>query len=151
MEVTQTSSQINKQKRYFYAYELIGTSILTLAYNLSSLSGGQPVLLVISLWSWEISCAHFNVAVTLGSLLFHSDLLSFKNGKETRKNLMQFFLIIVCQFFGSLFGIFLTFAGSKIIWPVEDTDQKSIYPEVPNLCPSVIDNQKHCDQDHVLW
>lgn len=136
---TQTSSQQSKQKRYFYAYELIGTALITLSYNLSKVSGAQPVLMIISLWSWEISCAHFNAAITLGSLLYHSDQLSFKQSKykETKESLMQFMLIIICQCFGALFGIFLTFAGSRITWPEGDFDQKDIYPKPPTLCPSL--------------
>ena len=35
MEITGSQIKINKQKRYFYAYEFVGTAVLTLGYNLN--------------------------------------------------------------------------------------------------------------------
>jgi len=117
---------------------------------LNNIGGVYPVLLIISLWSWEISCAHFNLGVTLGSLLFHIDEHWCKK-KEYKKNLMQFFLIILCEFIGSLFGVFLTFAASKIVWPDGlGTKTKEIYPNPPTLCPRFTASvSASCDTDKI--
>jgi len=48
---------------------------------------------------------------------------------------MQFCLIVLCQIIGSLFGVFLTFAASRIEWPDIDNKAKEIYPAPPTLCP----------------
>ena len=54
----------------FLIYELIGTAILTICYNMT----GQYIyfLLVVSLWAWNYSAAHFNAAITLGELVVRS-------------------------------------------------------------------------------
>jgi glycerol uptake facilitator-like aquaporin len=59
-------------------------------------------LLVVSVWSWEVSCAHFNPAVTIGAIVQSS----IEKGEPIQK-LMQGGVIIVTQFCGGLFGIFL--------------------------------------------
>lgn len=68
-----------KNTIFFYLHEFLGTAFLCLAYNLggkiasgdSTKGGVSPMLFVVSMWSWDLSCAHFNLAVSLGSLVFN--------------------------------------------------------------------------------
>ena len=63
----------------FYKYEFFGVAILTLSCNFCGFNGFsdagfsyEPVskmLFLVSIWSWDLSCAHFNSAVTLARLI----------------------------------------------------------------------------------
>ena len=53
---------------------------------------------------------------------------------------------------GSLFGVFLAFAASKITWPELVTEQKKIYPAVPTLCPIFTGASiGNCSTDDIYW
>lgn len=57
-------------KVYFCLYEFLGTAVITTAYNL-----GIPVylsLFLVTLWSWDLSIAHFNFGLTVASCLFNT-------------------------------------------------------------------------------
>ena len=59
----------DKNKLRFYAYEFFGTALLTFGFNVAGANWG--IMYVIALWiCWEPSCAHFNSAISLASLLF---------------------------------------------------------------------------------
>ena len=118
-----------KDRNFFLFFEFLGTVILTVAFNMGkqqNATGGQimaTTLFVISLVSWEISSAHFNSAVTLGSFIYTG------NYKE---NLLPFIGILFMQIIGSLTGIFMTWYLSLID---EANDQKETLPRPPILCP----------------
>ena len=64
----------NKNKKFFYFYEFMGTAFLSFCYNISNKQNIRDfpiscVLMVISLWSWELSSAHFNLAITIASYI----------------------------------------------------------------------------------
>lgn len=83
------------------------------------------VLFIVSLVSWEISCAHFNSAVTIGTFIFSG------NFKENSGALTA---ILVVQVLGALTGIFVTWYLSLI----DDTGaQKTTSPSPPTLCPQI--------------
>jgi hypothetical protein len=51
----------NKDKLRYFFYEFIGTAILTMSYNMGA------NFYLIALWlCWEVSAAHFNMAISLG-------------------------------------------------------------------------------------
>ncbi len=101
--VKYTSSEDAKVSRvYFCLYELLGTAVITTAYNL-----GIPVylpLFVVTLWAWDMSSAHFNFGLTVAACLF--------NTKYWKQNSLEFAQIALSQIFGALLGIVLTIACS---------------------------------------
>ena len=105
----------------------MGTALLTFCFNMGGYSGVAAIL-VVSLWSWEVSCAHFNPAVTFGSLV-HS---AMANG-EILEKLMQGGAIILAQFCGTFFGIFLTTQSSYISNISDNIREQS--PNALYLCP----------------
>ena len=53
-------------------YEFIGTALLSLASNLEFGMVIVPhTLLIVSIWSWELSSAHFNICITIAQLIFN--------------------------------------------------------------------------------
>ena len=114
-----------KGKAPFLLYEFLGTAILTVAYNLSEKTLLPFVLFFVSLMAWELSSAHFNIALTIGSLIVEP--------AKIVSNIVPFLAIIFVQFCGSLFGILLTYICSKVTYPSEET--KDIFPKVSVLCP----------------
>lgn len=77
----------DKNKVKFFAYELFGTAMLTWGYNIS---GGQAgnLIFVLSLICWEVSCAHFNNSISLGTLIFNARSLD-----DFKKNLTPYAII----------------------------------------------------------
>lgn len=129
----------DKEKVYtakFLIYELLGTSILTICYNMT----GQYVyfLLVVSVWAWNYSAAHFNAAITLGELVVRS-----QDGGEFMKGLVPFGAIAMTQIIGGLLGILITFMISQITY---GTNSKTISPTPPTLCPAL-----GCKTDYLHW
>ena len=57
---------MEKEKVNFYLFEFIGTMLVAFSYNFTG--EYTYVLLVASIWSWDVSCAHFNSAITVGDL-----------------------------------------------------------------------------------
>jgi len=106
-------------------YEFLGTTILTLAFNINGSKIDSSILLIVSWWSWEISTAHFNLAVTLGNLLFKPHTMV--------SNLPLFLKTAVAQVAGAAFGTLLTYFVST-----RSNDELLQYVWLPNvepLCP----------------
>ena len=104
---------------------MIGTAALAWSYNLT----GSPatILFPLTLLAWEVSCAHFNNAISLATLLF--------NSKQFAENLVPFLILTFVQFVGALLGIFLTFVSVNHEY-AGATDTKAYNPSTPTLCPS---------------
>lgn len=113
----------DKNKNYFYLYELFGMAILSASYNMSQ--EVYKVLFVVMMMSWDLSCSHFNGGVTIGAFIF-----SRENWKKTT---LPFFLTLLVQIIGSLIGILITFSASKITY--DNNKPKVIFPAVKKLCP----------------
>lgn len=65
----------DQNKLRFFFYELVGTMFLTWGYNMTKNPG--TLIFIMSVINWEISCAHFNNAISLGTLVFnHKDFLN---------------------------------------------------------------------------
>jgi len=63
-------------------------------------------LYLIALWlCWEVSAAHFNMALSLGSLVMSL------TDKDWTKHLTNYIIIALVQFLGAMFGTLLTFIG----------------------------------------
>ena len=91
---------------------------------------GSPVslLFVLTLINWEVSCAHFNNAISFATLVF--------NRKEGfKENLGPFFILSIVQFIGLLLGIFFTFVSVNHEYQGA-TDRKAYRPATPTLCPA---------------
>jgi len=56
-----------KSKPLFLLYEFIGTALIVLTYNIGQVALGF-VIFIVSIWSWEVSSAHFNPAITVAQL-----------------------------------------------------------------------------------
>ena len=63
---------VSKTRLTQLMYELTGTAILTIAFNMQQ--GGIWVFAVflVSIWAWEYCGAAFNMAVSLGTLISES-------------------------------------------------------------------------------
>jgi hypothetical protein len=71
----------------YLAYEFLGTTLLTLSYNMTK--SYETVVLVASIWAWNHSAAHFNMALTVGEMILLTTTF------EKFKNLIgPFFLLI---------------------------------------------------------
>ena len=57
-----------KNKPIYLFYEFLGTALIVLTFNIGQSALGF-ILLLVSIWSWEVSCAHFNPAITLAQLV----------------------------------------------------------------------------------
>ena len=53
-----------KSSRIIVLYEFVGTALLSLTCNLGFRNVSQT-LFIVTLWSWELSAAHFNICVTI--------------------------------------------------------------------------------------
>ena len=58
-----------RNKTAFVLYEFVGTAFLCFAANYK-LSSVPAFLLLISVLAWELSAAHFNLALTVGAFFF---------------------------------------------------------------------------------
>jgi len=76
-----------KHRVTFLAYEFFGTAFMTVAFNLTLGVGQISQVFVFSLLAWELSCAHFNMAITIGAFLYKFD--------EIAKNSVSFMLILL--------------------------------------------------------
>ena len=106
-------------------------AFLTMCFNLGQLNGYTLGLLVVSIFSWEVSCAHFNMAITLAETLFQ--LEDYGQFKERLPSIIK---LVCAQLLGAPFGILITFMVSDITFGIGDA--KSINPTVPLLCPSAL-------------
>lgn len=57
----------------YLIYEFLGVALLTLAYNMNKTN--ILFIMPISIWAWNNSGAHFNMAITLGEYILRSDSL----------------------------------------------------------------------------
>jgi len=55
----------------FLLYEFIGVTLMTIAYNMSY--SFVSVVFVVSIWAWDLSAAHFNMAISLGAFIYGTD------------------------------------------------------------------------------
>ena len=62
-------------KAVFLFYEMLGTAILTFGANVA-MTAVPAFLLLTSIWSWQLSSAHFNSAVTLAAFCFDLEHLA---------------------------------------------------------------------------
>jgi len=88
----------DKNKLRFFAYEFIGSAIVTFGANM-----GSNLYLIVLWLCWEVSAAHFNMALSLGSLVLNL------NDKEWTKHMTDYIFIAVVQFLGAMCGTLLTF------------------------------------------
>ena len=58
------------------------------------------MLYIATLVSWEVSAAHFNNALSIGTLFF--------NHTDFKENLVPYLILTIVQFLGSLAGLLLT-------------------------------------------
>lgn len=54
----------------FVSLEVLGTAFMTYAYSINPILTYSSFIFAATIWSWQLSAAHFNPALTLGSLLF---------------------------------------------------------------------------------
>lgn len=84
---------------------------MSFAYNFDT--GYYNILFVVTLWAWTLSAAHFNMAITIGAFVMGTKL----SLKSLKNNIVEFGLILLVQFLGSMFGILITFVSSHILYP----------------------------------
>ena len=128
----------DKNKLHYYMYEFIGTVVITVAYNLSQSYVGA--LLFVSIWAWDVSAAHFNMALTIGEFCMNASLLNAKS------NAMPLLGLLITQFIAGLTGIFITFLCSHITNPNDRL--KITVPNVPRLCPA---DSADCTTNDLQW
>ena len=121
----------------YLLYEFFGVAVLSVCYNMTK--SYTYFLLVVSIWAWNHSGAHFNMAITLGELIVRSTNLD-----EFTKGISSFIAISFTQFIGSLFGILITFMISTVTY--NGNFSKTVSPVVPTLCPSL-----GCEVDYLHW
>lgn len=55
----------NKSMSPALVYEFLATAVLTAIFNLGGTSGFAHALFFVSFICWQVSCAHFNAAITI--------------------------------------------------------------------------------------
>ena len=117
----------DRNKQLYILYELLGSCLLMIGVNFGF---GSLVLTCISLWSWELSAAHFNWGLTLCEIF-----MEYKNVGEYLKPAG---IIIVVQFVGALLGIFFTYIQVNYQYAnFDEFDTYDVVPSPPTLCPSL--------------
>jgi hypothetical protein len=60
---------LDKSIKFVLLYEFLGTALLCISANMTPES--MPlILLAVSIWSWELSIAHFNYGITIASFVY---------------------------------------------------------------------------------
>ena len=116
----------DKNKKFVFLSELLGSSLLVFGINMNP-QCLPAILLAISIWSWEIGVAHFNYAITIGSMVFN-----FVKNKPFLSNLKQTIILISAQTLGAFFGIFLSYLATYKL----QSDIQA--PKSMALCPAYI-------------
>lgn len=134
-----------KDKKKFILYEFLGTALVTFVTNFSAQSV-PGVMFLVSIWAWELSAAHFNCAITLGSAILDNNPMGSK--------VKGFLTILFSQFVGALVGILLSFISSKYDYVGKD-NLKNVTPKVPTLCPLYTDpngsGKNGCLAENINW
>jgi hypothetical protein len=120
----------------YLLYEFLGVAMLTVCYNMTR--SYNYFLIVVSIWAWNHSGAHFNMAITFGELIMRSSSFA-----DFTSGFVPFLMISFIQLVGALFGILITFMLSKVTYT---NDSKTISPGVPVLCPRL-----GCSTDYLHW
>lgn len=126
-----------KEVHIFLFYEFIGMVIYSFAFNYMKFPAEPDslsyVLFIISLWSWDRSCANFNFGITIAE--------AFANIKSIKASWAKSVVIILTQLVGGLAGMGLCAISSKI---THTNNTKDVYPPVPYICPN-FGNIDRCD------
>ena len=110
-----------------FVYEFLGSAFVSMAYNVNSFYGYQLVTGVANLWSWSVSVAHFNLAVSLGALVANTTNLD-----KLKSNLGVFVIAAIAQISGAFAGMGMTSITTQV---TEQNNQQSYNPPPPTLCP----------------
>jgi len=90
------------QRIAYLLYEFIGCVILTMIVNSPSTS--KPALsaslFAVSLLSWEVSAAQFNMGITIAQFVYHI--------KEIEKSIVPIVLVLIVQALGTFTGLGLS-------------------------------------------
>jgi glycerol uptake facilitator-like aquaporin len=141
----------DKNKLRFFAYEFIGTAIVTFGANM-----GANLYLVVLWLCWEVSAAHFNMALSLGSLMLTV------SDKDWTKHLTNYIFIALVQFAGAMAGTFITFIAVIATYTASsyvdaqgntvDYNAKDYAPATPKWCPSQLATDGDaCGQQGIDW
>ena len=114
----------DKNKLKFFAYEFFGSALIAYFFNITkSLSS---MLYIATLVSWEVSAAHFNNALSIGTLFF--------NHTDFKENIIPYLILTIVQFLGSLAGLLCTYL--TVYYSSYDQYHKTIYPTTEQRCPT---------------
>ena len=118
-----------KQLVSFLWLEFLGTLFITLSYNLAgkNFEGVALTFFLATLWSWQHSCAHFNIALTLGEAIYNFDTIG--------EHWKGYLYVIATQTVATLFGILVTFFITRVT--VVNDWTKTFSPAPPTLCPAM--------------
>lgn len=83
--------------------------------------------MIVSIFSWNHSFAHFNIAITIGEMILRAK--SIGQVFDNFDIVLKVFIVQIC---GGLLSIFITFMISKITLAGAS---KTYYPVPPTLCP----------------
>jgi glycerol uptake facilitator-like aquaporin len=108
-------------------YEFLGTLLITTSYNLNKQF--TLMMTIVSIWSWNLSSAHFNPAFSLGSMIVHST-----NIESFKYNLINLAMTFVAQICGAMCAIGVVFGSSQVL---EKNNHRDIMPAVPSVCPAM--------------
>ena len=86
-------------------------AFLTMCFNFGQSTGYTLGLLVVSIISWEVSSAHFNLAITAADTLF-----KLEDWSQFKERLPSIIKLVFAQLLGALFGILFTFMVSDITY-----------------------------------
>ena len=83
------------------------------------------MLYIATMVSWEVSAAHFNNALSVGTLFF--------NHTNFKENIVPYLVLTIVQFVGSLFGLFCTYI--TVYKTTNSAYSKTTYPVTGIYCP----------------
>lgn len=116
------------------AYEFLGSLLVAIAFNLNHRQGQDlrnyiMTIFIVSIWSWKVSSAHFNFAVTIGSIFAKTD-----NKEDFKSKMGDFGITALCQFSGAFLGIGISYLCSNITTNPAN-GARTFHPDAPVLCP----------------
>lgn len=128
-------------------YEFIGSALLVTCFNLTSTYNG--LMLVVLLWAWNNSAAHFNPAVTIGEFIQKSN-----DPIKLLKGTAPCLVIIFAQLLGASGGIGLTrLCSKKNFLRANPNKDPALFiidynPTPALLCPSI---DQRCNTQYLTW